>query len=351
MKKLPFRKRDREKKDAPATRITNETVAEHRERILAGGRRFKYPIQYARHRLVFNTILVTVAALLLLTFLGWWQLYPMQNTGTFFYRVTRVLPLPVASVDGEMIRYSDYLMYFRSSAHYLQQSEQINLDSEEGKRQLNYIKRKSMDTVIADTYAAKLAKQLGVTVTDQEVDVVIDEDRNTANGRISQETYDASALSILGWSPEEYRQDARNKLLRQKVSYEIDEMAKQRADKAAQLLVSESNLTTIAGQLGGEGSAAVVVGASGMVPRTNRDGGLSSTAVDLEKDQISAAVKTTTGDGYYFVKLLEKTGTQVSYEYLKIPLTEFTSRLTALREEGKIQEFISIPEIENQAVN
>jgi hypothetical protein len=350
MKKLPFKKRDKAKKEVPS-RITNETVAEHRERILAGGRRFKYPIQYARHRLVFNTIIVTVAALLLLVFLGWWQLYPMQNTSTFFYRVARVLPLPVASVDGEMVRYSDYLMYYRSSAHYLQQSEQINLDSEEGKRQLDYIKRKSMDTVIADTFAAKLAKERGITVTDEEVDKVIDEDRNTANGRISQETYDASALTILGWSPEEYRQDARNKLIRQKVSYEIDQQATQRSEKAAQLLKNESNLAKVAEQLGGNGSAAVTVGASGMVPRTNRDGGLSIAAAQLEKGKISAAIKTTTGDGYYFVKLLEKTGTQVSYEYLKIPLTEFTSQLTSLREENKIQEFISIPEIENQTAN
>jgi hypothetical protein len=346
MKKLPFKKRDK-KKDIPS-RITNETVAEHRERILAGGRRFKYPIQYARHRLVFNTIIVTVAALLLLTLLGWWQLYPMQNTGTFFYRVTRVLPLPVASVDGALVRYGDYLMYYRSSAHYLQQSEQINLDTEEGKRQLDYIKRKSMDTVIADTYAAKLADELGISVTDEEVDQVISDDRNTANGRISQETYDASALSILGWSAEEYRQDARNKLVRQKVSYEIDSQAKQQAEKAQQLLKTESNLTKVAEKLGGKDAAAVTVGASGMVPRTNRDGGLSVAAAGLEKGKISDAVKTTTGDGYYFVKLLEKTGTQVSYEYIKIPLTEFTHQLTTLRNDGKIQEFISIPEIENQ---
>ena len=349
MKKLPFKKR--ESKQATPSRITNETVAEHRERILAGGRRFKYPIQYARHRLVFNTIIVTVAALLLLTLLGWWQLYPMQNTSTFFYRVTRVLPLPVASVDGTMVRYSDYLMYFNSSAHYLRQSEQINLDSEEGRRQLDYIRRKAMDTVIADTFAAKLARELNITVTDAEVDAVIDADRNTANGRISQETYDASALSILGWSPEEYRQDARNKLIRQKVSYEIDTKAKERADKAAQLLKQNANLQEVAKQLGGEGNAAVSVGASGMVPRTNRDGGLSTAAAELEKGEISGAVRTTTGDGYYFVKLIDKTDTQVSYEYLKIPLTEFNTRLTQLRADGKIQEFISIPEIESQTTN
>ena len=95
MKKLPFKKRKEAQKTAPS-RITNETVAEHRERILAGGRRFKYPMQYARHKLVFNTIIVTLVTLVLLAVVGWWQLYIVQNSSSFFYRVTRVLPLSAA---------------------------------------------------------------------------------------------------------------------------------------------------------------------------------------------------------------------------------------------------------------
>src|SRR5664279_1357295 len=168
MKKLIL-KRFRKTHEAPS-RITNETVAEHRERILAGGRRFKYPMQYARHKLVVNAIIIILVTVLALILVGWWQLYPVQNTDTFFYRVTRVLPLPIASVDGQQVRYSDYLMYFNGSAHYLQQSEQVNLNSDDGKRQLDYIKRKSIDNVIADAYATKLARGLNVTVSDKDVD-------------------------------------------------------------------------------------------------------------------------------------------------------------------------------------
>jgi hypothetical protein len=351
MKKLSFKKRENAKNTAP-TRITNETVAEHRERILAGGRRFKYPMQYARHRLVFNTIIITVGAVLLLTVIGWWQLYPAQNTSLFFYRVTRVLPLPVASVDGESVRYSDYLMYFNSSAHYLQQSEQVNLQSEDGKRQLNYIKRKSMDTVLADTYAAKLARERNISVSEARIDQVIDADRNTANGRISQETYDASALNVLGWAPDEYRQDARSKLIRQDVSYEIDAQAKNKQLQAAELLkIPDANLDQIATQLGGEGMSKVTVGVSGLVPRTNRDGGLSAAAAQLEKTQISPVVKTTTGDGYYFVKLLEKNDTQVSYAYIRIPLTVFSENLAALKKNNRIHEYITIPNIDTQTTD
>lgn len=348
MKKLPFKKRKENKKVIP-TRITNETVAEHRERILAGGRRFKYPIQYARHHLVINTIIVAVVALVLIVLFGWWQLYSVQNTSSFFYRVTRVLPLPVASVDGQMVRYSDYLMHYNSSAHYLQQSEHLDLSSEDGKRQLAFQKRKNLDNAIADAYAAKLAAELDISITSERIDEVISNDRNTANGRISQETYDASALNILGWTPAEYRRDAESKLIRQDVSYAIDTEAKQQADKAAKLLKQKkASLAKVAKQLGGEGDAKVTAGVSGLVPKTNRDGGLSTAAAKLKEGEISGVIKTTTGDGYYFVKLLKKNDTQVSYAYLQIPLTEFDKRLAQLKEEGKIKEYISVPDVDNQ---
>lgn len=346
MKKLLSRRRAN-KTEAP-TRITNETVAEHRERILAGGRRFKYPMQYARHKLVFNTIIVAVVALILIVVVGWWQLYSVQNTGTFMYRVTRILPLPVASVDGEPVRYSDYLMGYNASVHYLQQSEQLDLKSENGKRQVAFNKRESMDNAIADAYAGKLARELNISVTKEQIDEVINEDRNTANGRISQETYDASALNILGWGPEEYRQDAKNKLIKKEVSYRIDTEADARQKKAAALIQEpNANFDTVAAALGGEGSAKVIAGVSGLVPTTNRDAGLSKAASKLEVGQVSPVIKTTTGDGYYFVRLLERNDKQINYAYLRIPLTVFEERLDKLRKEGKIKEYISLAEQTN----
>jgi hypothetical protein len=161
--------------------------------------------------------------------------------------------------------------------HYLRQSEQINLDSEDGKRQLAFQKRKNMDNVIAYSYARKLAHELHIEVTNARVDKVIDEDRNTSNGRISQETYDTSTLSLLGWTPEEYRQAAKDALIRQDVSYAIDTAAKQKQEAAANLLKqADADLDKVAAQLGGQGDAKVTSGASGLVPKSNRDGGLSS---------------------------------------------------------------------------
>ena len=335
------------KNDLPASsRITNETVAQHRELILAGGRRFKYPVQYARHRLVINAILISFGALIIILVVGWWQLYSVQNTSEFMYRITKVIPVPVASVDGQNVLYSDYLMKYLSSVHYLEQKEQVSLKTDDGKRQVEYIKKQSMQDAIADAYAAKLANKLNITVSDSELEGFIKEQRQSNDGEISEQTYNAVILDYYNWTPKEYRQVTRAKLLRQKVAYELDEVALKAIDNLSGKLKSDStsDLNALATEISTKYGIEVKYGASGWVPRTNQDGGLTVAANKLSKLGISSIVKSTTGDGYYIVRLLDKSDTQVSYEYIQVPLTAFTDSLNTIIKDNKVNKYISIKE-------
>jgi hypothetical protein len=346
MKKRIFKKRGQQS-EQPSLRITNETVAEHRERILAGGRKFKYPVQYARHRLVINAVIIGIVAVIILVIVGWWQLYSVQNTNTFFYRATKVLPLPVASVDGESVQYSDYLMRLRSQEFWLGEKGQIEQGKKDNERQINYIKRSVINGAEADAYAMKLAREKNISVSEQEVDEVVKRSLQTANGTISQELYDASTLETLGYDRSEYRLLIRQSLLRHKVSYAIDSQASQTKDTVAALVADPAaDFDAIAKQLG----ESVQVGSSGLVRKTNQDGGLTQAASKLTVGQTSGAIQSTTGDGYYFVRLLETNANELSYRYVKVPLTAFNTALTQLRKDGKVKEYISIPELETQVI-
>lgn len=349
MKKILSKRRS--KQEVPPSRITNETVAEHREKILAGGRRFKYPIQYARHRLVIVTVSLAIVTLVLLGVFGWWRLYVAQSNNPILYRVTQIIPIPVASVDGQAVRYSDYLMYYNSSIHFLQKSEQLVLDSEDGRRQAAFQKRQNLDIAIRNAYAEKLAKELGVVVEPEQLERLNQEHLTMANGPISQETYNASTMSLLGWSPEEEQRSTKNQILKSNVAYKIDKEASNKVKQVGPLLTELANdLTKVAERLGGEGEGKVSAGVSGMVPLVNNDGGLTEAAGKLDKGEVSSVIRSTTGDGYYFVKLIEKTDTQLNYEYLRIPLTEFEKRLKALREAGKVQEYIKVESVTNPKI-
>ena len=91
-------------KEKPKTE--REKVEKRREEVLAQGRKFKYPMQYAKHRLIINTVVVAVVAIVLMVVAGWAMLYKLQDTGNMIYRVTQVIPVPVAEVDGAKDHYT-----------------------------------------------------------------------------------------------------------------------------------------------------------------------------------------------------------------------------------------------------
>lgn len=349
--KKAFNKLRRTKQPEQAGRITTDTLAEHRERILAGGRRFKYPVQYQRHKLVFNAIMIGIAAIILLIILFIWQLYGAQNTSDFMYRVTRVIPTPVAVVDGQQVRYSDYLMKYRSSVHYLVEKERLNLSSEDGKRQSDYVKNEAMDDAIADAYAVKLAKDLNISVSDVELEEFLKLQRLSPDGEVSEATYEAVILDYYGWSPDEYREAMKSKLLRQKVAFAVDETAKATSETVStRIKAGQTDMRALADSLNAEKPGSVTYGSLGWLPKSNQDGGITAAAVNLQKGQVSGAIKSSTGDGYYFVKVIDVNETQVNYEYIQVSLSTLNTDLrNALDSDKRVTIFIDLPEVETTA--
>jgi hypothetical protein len=333
--------------EQPAGRITTDTLAEHRQQVLAGGRKFKYPVQYARHKLVVNAIIIIVAAVILLIGVGYWLLYQAQNTSDFMYRVTRVVPVPVAEVDGQQVRYSEYLMKFRSNLHYITEKEQVDITTEDGRRQVEFIKNQAMEDALADAYAAKIADEKDLSVTDAELETFLKQQRQSSDGEeVSESTYNAVILDYYGWSPDEYRQAMETKLLRQKVAYAVDQKAEDTTKEVEALISSgATDLNTVATTID-TSKERVIFWPAAWVPKDNQDGGLAVAADKLEIGQISKAVKTTAGDGYYYVKLLEKTEGQVRYEYIQVPLMEFDTQLDNAEADKKITQYITIPSVD-----
>ena len=333
----------------PAGRITTDTLAEHREKVLAGGRKFKYPVQYQRHRLVINALVIGAAAVVLLIGLGWYMLYAAQNTSEFMYRVTKVVPVPAATVDGEQVHYSDYLMKYRSAEHYLLEKEQIDGKSEDGKSQLGYVKSQAMDDAVADAYAGKIARQLDIEVNEADLEAFLKQQRQSSDGEVSEATYNAVIRDYYGWSPAEYREAMKSKLLRQKVAYAVDAKAEDTAQNIEEKVnAGNTDLKVVAEGLNASSKGAVSYTPGAWVPKNNQDGGLAAAATKLTKGQVSAAVKTTSGDGYYYVRLIDSSDSQVQYEYIHVPLTEFDAKLLQIEKDKKLHKFIKIEDTTNE---
>ena len=317
-----------------------EKVEERREEVLAKGRKFKYPLQYTKHKLVINTILVAAVAVVAMVVAGWLALYQFQSTGEMMYRVTQVLPVPVAEVEGAKVRYSDYLMIYRSNLQTSeQQSGQLGNTEDDDLVRAEY-KRTALEAAVEYTYAMKLGKELGLSVAEEEIDQAFDEHRKVGGVERSEEAFLKIVQDNFGMNRREYRRMLELTLMKAKVEQEIDETAQAVAAEVETMLNENGgDMAAVAESLGEQ----VEYEATGqLVDNMNVDGGRSNKAMTLEPGQVSERFLSNNGDGYYFVKLVEKTETQVNYESIKVKFTIFAERVAQLYEEGKVKELIEV---------
>src|SRR5581483_513915 len=77
-------------------RITNENISEHREEVLKGARKYIYPLRHSKRTIIKITLTVITAAIIGLFVYCYFGLYKFYQYNTFLYRVTQVVPFPIA---------------------------------------------------------------------------------------------------------------------------------------------------------------------------------------------------------------------------------------------------------------
>lgn len=347
MKKYLRIRKKKQDTEVSSARITNETVAEHREQVLAGGRRFKYPRQYQKHKLVINSIIISILAVVALVIFSWYRLYVAQDTGELLYRMTRLVPVSVAVVDGQDVRYSDYLSRYRSTIYYYEKYNNFNISTADGKRQDGYIRRQDLTKAEKTAFAQKLAKKYHVTVTTKEVNDFINADI-TAQG-VSLTAYERTVIqSYYGWSIDEYKDFVRASLLKQKVSFLMDEPADTRIKNIRRDIVNGGDFATIAKNQSDDSALVKANGGdTGVLQVTSQDtDGLIAAAKNLQSEQVSNIIKGV--DAYYVIKLISKDANTVHFLRIKVALTEFEKQFDQLKKDGKIKEYITVQDSQTQ---
>lgn len=316
-----------------------ERVEERREEVLSKGRKFKYPLQYAKYRIVTLTIVISLVAVMLFGGFLYLSLYKWQSTDSVLYRLTQLVPLPVASVDGERVRYSDYLMIYKSTITPIEQQQGKLGNDKDASSMINHYKRMSLTEAENYAYALKLATEYHLTVDKDEIDRALDKHRKIGGVERSEESFKKILEDNFGLSVKEYRRMLYLSLMKEKVSQQIDKEAIRISETVQAGVKSGKSLKAIADELG---EKVLYEETGGLVDKLNVDGGRAGIAMGLEAGRTSDRVMSSSGDGYYFVTLINKTESQVNYTSIKIPFLEFNKQVKQIREGGLVREMISL---------
>ncbi|OGL34754.1 hypothetical protein A3F65_00065 [Candidatus Saccharibacteria bacterium RIFCSPHIGHO2_12_FULL_47_16b] len=207
-------------------KITAESITEHREEVLSGARKFIYPLQHSKHRVVVITSLITAVALIAFAVYSSLALYKLYHYNSFLYRVTQVIPFPIAKSGSAFIEYENYLFELRRYIHYYQTQQQNKFG---GQAQIDTYRKQALDKVINNALIKQLAKQNDVSVSDKEVDgriaIVRDQNRLGANNKVFADVL----RDYWGWSVADFKRDLKNQMLAQKVEAKLDSQAQAQA--------------------------------------------------------------------------------------------------------------------------
>ncbi len=277
-------KRSKEEKAPESTvpttvpRITNDTIAAHREEVIGSARKYIYPLQHSKHRIVLISTGLLIAAIIGFFAYCTIAIYRFQSTSTFIYRVSQVIPFPVARAGGSFVSYESYLFNVRQYKHYYENQLKTNFDDPKNKPQLEAYKKQALDQVINDAYIKKLAQKYGVTVSEQQVNDQITILKNQNRLGNSDRVFEDVLKDYYGWSVNDFKRSLREQLLSQNVVAKLDSATLDRANQAYAELKAGSDFAAVAKKYSDDQATKDTGGDIGVVERTKRD--LTAQTVD-----------------------------------------------------------------------
>jgi parvulin-like peptidyl-prolyl isomerase len=324
-------------------RITNETVAEHREAVLGSARKYIYPLRHSKHHVVRTSLLLLLVAVVGFFAYCTAALYKFQSTSGFIYGVTQIVPFPVAKAGPSWISYNSYLFELRRNMHYYQTQEDTDFSNKDGKALLKRLRQQAMSQVIQDAYVKQLAGSNQVSVSSQAVDgevqLVRAENRLGGSDRVFREVLN----EFWGWNENDFERELKQQLLQQSVVAKLDTATNVRAQTAQKQLIAGADFATLATADSDDTATKANGGAYGITitpDNTQLAPVITAELFQLKPGQISGIINT--GYTLEILKVLDGSSQSVHAAHIQFTFKPISVYTDPLQAKEKPRQFIKI---------
>jgi len=322
-------------------RITNETLGDHREEVLSSARKYIYPLKQSKHRVVRGSIGILVIVVIGFFAVCGLALYKFQNTSTFIYDVTQVIPFPVAKVGATWVSYESYLFELRHDVHYYNTQQHVDFSSKSGQSQLIHLKQQAMTATIQAAEVKQLASQHHITVNNQAVDDQITLVRAENRLGNSKDVFNEVLNEVYGWNEADFKRELKQQLLQQAVVAKLDTTTTTRAQAALQQINKGAVFATVASQVSDDLSTRVN-GGQYPNPVTINDSNISPVITaelfKLKPGQVSGIVNT--GYTLEILKVISVSPSGITAAHIQFNLQTINTYLAPLQAKEHIHQYI-----------
>ena len=167
------------------------------------------------------TISVIVAAFIGLLVYCSLALYRYYQYNTFLYRVTQVVPFPIAKAGGHYVDYENYLFELRHYVHYYETQQQRDFSGSRP-RAVGTFPQTSPAEVIDQAYIKQLAAQNHVGVSGKEVDGRLAKSVTRTAWAATTRCFSDVLRDYWGWSINDFKRSLGEEILSEKVAAKLD---------------------------------------------------------------------------------------------------------------------------------
>jgi parvulin-like peptidyl-prolyl isomerase len=321
-------------------RITNETIAVHREEVLKGARKYIYPLAHSKHRIVLITSGLIVTAVLALLVYCSLALYNFYEYNTFVYRATQVVPFPIAKAGDRYIAYENYLFELRHYVHYYENQLDRNFNGSD-KGQLLQFRKQALDQVINAAYVKMLAQTNGVSVSDKEVNTRIKEVRDQNRLGSNDKVFADVLRDYWGWSVADFKRSLKQEILAEKVVAKLDTEDSQRAQTALAKVRGGADFAATA-KSSSDDPAAQTGGGDYGAPITKTNPNVPPQVIDvlfkLKPGEVSNIINT--GSTLEVVRLDKLSGNAVFAHHIVINLKDISSYIQGIKDKKPVHNYV-----------
>ncbi len=327
--------------------ITNENISEHREQVLKGARKYIYPLRHSKRTIVGITITVIVAALIALMVYCSLAFYRYYQYNTFVYRVSQVVPFPIAKAGSKYVDYESYLFELRHYVHYYESQQQRNFDGADYD-QLVAFRKQALEKVVRDAYVKQLAAKHKVSVSDKEVNLRLTEVRNQNRLGGNDKVFADVLRDYWGWSINDFKRSLKQEIMAQKVAAKLDNegtlratavLAKAKAGEDFTALAKQNSDDPVAKDNGGDFGFAITK-TNPNVPPEIVDALFKLKAGQVSDLVLASPVLSGQGPSYQIVKVTAVNGDSVTAQHIVISLKDVSDHIKTLQRQKPAHSYV-----------
>lgn len=313
-------------------KITNETITEHREQVLSGARKYIYPLAHSKRRIVFVTIAIVIAALGGLSVYCGLALYRYYQYNAFLYRVTQLVPAPIARIGHTYIAYENYLFDLRQYVHYYQTQQNQDFNNPTDKEQLLQFRKQALNSVVDQAYIKILAERNNISVSSKEVNQRTQLLRDQNRIGSSDKVFTDVLRDYYGWSISDFKRSLKEQILAEKVAAALDTTAAAKANTALAQLKKGTDFTELAKKVSQDKASRPNGGNYGFgIDKNNPNVApqVIEALFSMKVGQVSGVIPT--AGSLEIVKLNGKTSSSVTAQHISFNLTNISVYVNQLK--------------------